>query len=676
MAEKTLNARIYQELLQHPQIYLTDHSLKHCTVEQDTWGPRVRTGGFAATFKVTVKSEIFALRCFTKLSPKREKHYEHISNFLRVNKSSIFVSTHYDPKGILYEHKYYPITTMDWIEGDTLGTYIYNNIGKPGEIAILLERFQDLVNELNKLKISHGDLSHSNIIVRNKELVLIDYDGMFVPSLKGFKSNEVGNKAFQHPGRTEDNFDSTLDYFSEIVIFLALKALDLKPSIYDDFGKGKEGLLFERADFVDPDNSVLIKELSKIQDLSNLIRNFVSICKSDTSNVPTLQEFISNSKIQISLPQTQYSYYIDSTDYPLDAKLKDNLLQREGDNVVVVGRIDDFHRSTTIIGDYYVMLNVGFWPNNQFTIVMWSEVLNMFAKANIDPISFMDKWVSVSGTISQYKSKPQIILESPADIAIISFEEAKSRLELSYNKREGATSTMYSPPIVESPRLTSSNNSSKGAFENRDTNEVLRDYLSSINRQSDRSSETSSGTIISQPPKPSQTSNGKSTIPDSGGSIEQRFEKGSVKPTIKDIESTDVAPFSQIKKAIGNAFSQIPGLFQKTKSSNDKEVTNRDNRNITNKPPTPMPNSLSGKPNTTPPPVIPRTTIKPKSQAAKPIKLPTDIVSSKINHKIFGEGIIIGIRGDIIEVSFSCGNKLFEYPKAFLDGFLSLIDQD
>ena len=71
-----------------------------------------------------------------------------------------------------------------------------------------------------------GDLKSDNIIVRpDGSLALVDYDGMFVPSMKGRKSPTKGTKNFSHPLRTVDDFDETIDDFSLASIALSLKAI-------------------------------------------------------------------------------------------------------------------------------------------------------------------------------------------------------------------------------------------------------------------------------------------------------------------------------------------------------------------------------------------------------------------------------------------------------------------
>ena len=56
-------------------------------------------------------------------------------------------------------------------------------------------------------------------------LQLVDYDGMFVPALKGLKATENGHDYFQHPNRNLDSYSTNLDNFSVLVIYLSILAV-------------------------------------------------------------------------------------------------------------------------------------------------------------------------------------------------------------------------------------------------------------------------------------------------------------------------------------------------------------------------------------------------------------------------------------------------------------------
>lgn len=214
----------YQAALQNPAICFENFDLRACHVDSDLWGlPRVRSGGFALTYKLFGKNDrTFAVRCFHRFVPDRSTRYVAISRFLSQTHSDVLLPVRYIPRGIQIRGAWYPITLMNWIEGDTLETFLIKNYTDKEKVESVAKEFLRVVGELERLGISHGDISHRNVIVRDHRLILIDYDGMYVPDLTGRKSCEVGNVNFQHPGRSAELFSVDIDRFSEIVIFLDL----------------------------------------------------------------------------------------------------------------------------------------------------------------------------------------------------------------------------------------------------------------------------------------------------------------------------------------------------------------------------------------------------------------------------------------------------------------------
>jgi serine/threonine protein kinase len=277
-AIKYPNMNDYQEALQHPELKFKDHRLKSCNIEKDPMGmPKVRSGGFALTYKLVNSNKRWAVRCFHKPLADREKRYALISSYLNSKKSPILINVEYLPDEILVKGNRHPVTLMDWIDGDTLSQYLYKNAGKPSKLANLVGEFLFVVDELERLQIAHGDLSHLNIIIKNEKMILIDYDGLFVPTIQGWKSAELGNRNFQHPLRKSDHFDSNIDRFSEIVIYLALYGIALSPKLFNKYGAGAEGLLFKVNDFLKPHESPLLRDLEAIPELKQLVKQCTQI---------------------------------------------------------------------------------------------------------------------------------------------------------------------------------------------------------------------------------------------------------------------------------------------------------------------------------------------------------------------------------------------------------------
>ncbi|EQD28742.1 Serine/threonine protein kinase, partial [mine drainage metagenome] len=116
-----------------------------------------------------------------------------------------------------------------------------------------------------------------NIMVNSLgEVTLVDYDGMYVPSLKGMSAPENGHDHFQHPKRTTATYSERLDNFSVLVTYLSLLAVASDPTMWENYNRrDQDCLLFRKSDFLTPDRSPLISDLlsrkGRIRKLTKLL---------------------------------------------------------------------------------------------------------------------------------------------------------------------------------------------------------------------------------------------------------------------------------------------------------------------------------------------------------------------------------------------------------------------
>ncbi len=186
----------------------------------------------------------------------------------------------------------FPIVRMEWVDGISFKRFLADNIHNPARIRDFADKFLEMVKELHKSNISHGDLQHGNTIVRrNGAICLIDYDGLYVPKLSNEKDDIKGLDGYQHPNRKKlDKLSSKSDYFSELVIYLSLLAISEKPSYWKDIEK-EERLLFSDKDLKDLENSHPPLIFAELKNLSSEIKYFTleleKFCKE--SSVELLQ---------------------------------------------------------------------------------------------------------------------------------------------------------------------------------------------------------------------------------------------------------------------------------------------------------------------------------------------------------------------------------------------------
>ena len=242
--------------------------LSYLTPVLDDHGEPYRSSGaFAVVFKMLDKStgKYYALKCFTEEQEGRADAYRQIADELDMVDSPYITSVKYMEKELFVdsqcEEDEFPVLLMDWVEGETMEAYIAANYHNQSAMSMLCYRFGKMAAWLRSQSFAHGDVKPDNIIIRpDGSLTLVDYDGMFVSSMKGCKSPTVGTKDFCHPLRTMDDFDETIDDFSLASIALSLKAISMNSTLLDTYG-ASDRLLFSENDYRNPSNSKVISAL-------------------------------------------------------------------------------------------------------------------------------------------------------------------------------------------------------------------------------------------------------------------------------------------------------------------------------------------------------------------------------------------------------------------------------
>lgn len=245
--------------------------LAHLVPVLDDHGEPYRSSGaFAVVFKMKDEQtgKCYALKCFLEEQEGRAEAYRLIADELEFVDSSYITPVKYLDKEIFVdsccEEDEFPVLLMDWIDGETMETYIAENYQDNYTMAMLCYRFCKMAAWLRSQPFAHGDIKPDNIMVRpDGNLTLVDYDGMFVPAMKGQKSPTIGTKDFSHPLRTVDDFDETIDDFALESIALSLKAVSLKPSLLDEYGAA-DRLLFSAEDYRDLSKSKVVVSLSEL----------------------------------------------------------------------------------------------------------------------------------------------------------------------------------------------------------------------------------------------------------------------------------------------------------------------------------------------------------------------------------------------------------------------------
>ena len=292
-------------------------------VLDDHGEPYRSSGAFAVVFKMLDKStgKYYALKCFTEEQQGRAEAYRQIADELDLLDSPYITSVKYMEKELFVdcqcEEDEFPVLLMDWVEGETMEAYIAANYHNQSAMSLLCYRFGKMAAWLRSQSFAHGDVKPDNIILRpDGSLTLVDYDGMFVSSMKGCKSPTVGTKDFSHPLRTMDDFDETIDDFSLASIALSLKAISMKSTLLDTYG-ASDRLLFSENDYRNPSNSKVISALQELicdKDFCTLYSLFMLALARKELSACSFRLFVGEKPI---LPQTIEDLSTKATDEEL-----------------------------------------------------------------------------------------------------------------------------------------------------------------------------------------------------------------------------------------------------------------------------------------------------------------------------------------------------------------------
>ncbi len=443
----------YNEVLQNPKVAFKSPELQSANIEQTPLGlPRLVSGGFALTAcatQTTGHRNKWAIRCFHKEAPDLQERYQHISDFLQKQTDNFFVKFQYEPESIRVRGTWYPIVKMAWIDGDSLNEYIEDNLNNPQHLRNLAEQFKLISKRLHELNIGHGDLQHGNILVgSNGHPILIDYDGMYVPTMPYKNSNEIGHINFQHPSRTGSFFNAQVDRFSLIILYVSLQALASDSKLWQKYHTGTN-LIFSRKDYQDYNNSSLFSDLKSISQIDSMVSGLKNLCRCAVEDIPTLEDFLNPS---ITLPQqrnpSSSANITGSTSSPaiiqtpfkvFAAKDIIKLVSQEGETITVVGKVvgvgSDYSGYNNFInfGDFRSSVR----SYNPFTIVVFSQGLAKIRKVkgwdSTKLKSLTGQYVEITGLLEIYLNSrgykvPQIIWEDPYQVRIISKAEADKLL--------------------------------------------------------------------------------------------------------------------------------------------------------------------------------------------------------------------------------------------------------
>ena len=226
------------------------------------------SGNFAVVFKMKDESsgKLYAVKCFLKEQEGRDIAYQQITDELEYVSSNYLCSIKYFQKELFVDSTVssdteFPVLLMDWAEGVTLDKYVHQHISDKYALQLITYQFCRMAAWLMSQTFAHGDLKPDNILVtEDGALVLVDYDGMYVPAMQGQKARELGSPDYRHPLRTEECFNEHIDDFPLALIGMSLKAIALDTSLLQNNARS-DSLLLSESDFHNIGECLMMKSL-------------------------------------------------------------------------------------------------------------------------------------------------------------------------------------------------------------------------------------------------------------------------------------------------------------------------------------------------------------------------------------------------------------------------------
>lgn len=262
------SACIRTQALVHPKVLKGGHPIE--TGNRLVMYP----GGFCVVYPYQTPNKKYAVRCWHAEVSDAKERTQLIAQALKASGLPYFVGFDYYEDGVMTPQGMQPVVVMDWVEAVSLKQFIADHLDEPNILDALAENFKKMVADLHRHHFSHGDLQHGNIMVKpDLNIVLVDYDSMYVPALKGKKDEIKGLPGYQHLSRWQNKeVSEKADYFSELVIYLSLKALSKMPSLWHELKmEDTETMLFSREDIQSGGKSGIFQKLKSDSDLSQLV---------------------------------------------------------------------------------------------------------------------------------------------------------------------------------------------------------------------------------------------------------------------------------------------------------------------------------------------------------------------------------------------------------------------
>ncbi len=285
----------YTSALRHAESG-TFRSLRLALSVDEEGEPIYSRGSYSVVFKahsIGNEREAWAIKCYVAEQERRIPSCRAISQQLNSIASPYLLPMQLCEEELRVGNTYYPLVLLPWVEGKNLVREVDYYLHNPERLLQLSQDFGHFAYWLRSQSFAHGDLKSDNLRIRpDGSIVLLDYDGIYLPSMQGELPREEGNPDYTHPLCSPSDFNLHASDFALAVIALSLRALALAPELFSHFGS-KERLLLSAWDFRHPEQSPALKALKSLPQDAYLARLldlfFQALEKKNLAHIPPQQ---------------------------------------------------------------------------------------------------------------------------------------------------------------------------------------------------------------------------------------------------------------------------------------------------------------------------------------------------------------------------------------------------
>jgi len=256
----------YMRAVQNPKTVFRDPTLQNAVfrVHPTYQVPRPLRGSHAVVFRATVSGQERALRFFLH-DVGRPDHYRALERWITAaDLRGNIAPPSWTDNAILVKNRRWPMVNTEWIEGQTLDSYI-TGLARDHDaraLANLAVEWRSLIHTLQCATFAHGDLQHGNVLVNQRQAIrLVDLDWAWIGEFANQPApRTAGHKNYQ---LREHEWGRWMDTFPGLVVYTGLLGLATHPQSWrDEWTQDK--VLFTESDFAPPFTTPIWRRLESI----------------------------------------------------------------------------------------------------------------------------------------------------------------------------------------------------------------------------------------------------------------------------------------------------------------------------------------------------------------------------------------------------------------------------